>query len=89
MTHTALEFLLSELKKYGSACPKYEINYVIEIPTHILTELEGQAIEMEKEQREKDFVEGYKKRAKLSGLIFDEASKSSAKELFNKNFKSK
>ena len=48
-----------------------------------------QAKEMEKEQREKDFVEGYKKRAKLSGLIFDEASKSSAKELFNKNFKSK
>jgi hypothetical protein len=48
-----------------------------------------QAKEMEGEQREKDFVEGYKKRAKLSGLIFDESSKSSAKELFNKTLKSK
>jgi hypothetical protein len=47
---TAVEFLISELKKYGDTCPKYEINYVIEIPTHILTELEGQAKEMEKEQ---------------------------------------
>ena len=48
---TAVEFLLRELKKYGDTCPNYEINYVIEIPTHILTELEEQAKEMEKEQK--------------------------------------
>ena len=47
-------------------------------------ELLEQAKEMEKEQREMDFIEGYKKRAKLSGLIFDVASISSAKELFKK-----
>ena len=47
---TAVEFLLRELKKYGDTCPNYEINYVIEIPTHILTELEEQAKQMEKEQ---------------------------------------
>jgi hypothetical protein len=46
------------------------------------------AKEMEKEQREKDFVEGYKKRAELSNLIFDEASELLAKELFNKTIKS-
>ena len=48
---TAVEFLLRELKKYGDTCPNYELNYVIEIPTHILKELEEQAKEMEKEQR--------------------------------------
>ncbi len=41
-----------------------------------------QAKEMEKEQREKDFIAGYKKRAELSNLIFDEASELTAKELF-------
>ena len=41
-----------------------------------------QAKEMEKEQREQDFINGYKARAKLSGLIFDEASELTAKELF-------
>jgi len=33
-----------------------------------------QAKEMEKKQREKDFVNGYKARAKGSNLIFDETS---------------
>jgi hypothetical protein len=51
MKQSAVEFLLRELKKYGDTCPNYEINYVIEIPTHILTELEGQAKEMEKEEK--------------------------------------
>lgn len=46
------------------------------------------AKEIEKKQREKDFVEGYKKRAELSNLIFDEASELVAKELFNKTIKS-
>ena len=78
---TAVEQLIDQLTSVG----------VLEIPqgSNVVTYIIKQAKEMEKEQREKDFIEGYKKRAKLSGLIFDEASKSSAKELFNKNFKSK
>lgn len=51
MKHTAVEWLVSELKKYDSAGLKDQSNYVIEMPTHILTELEEQAKEMEKEQQ--------------------------------------
>ena len=47
---TAVEWLVSELKKYDSAGLKDQSNYVIEMPTHILTELEDQAKEMEKKQ---------------------------------------
>ena len=48
-----------------------------------LVDLDIQAAkEMEKEQREKDFIAGYKKRAELSNLIYDEASELSAKQLF-------
>ena len=47
-----------------------------------------EAKRMEKAQREEDFIEGYKKRAELSNLIFDEASELVAKELFNETFKS-
>jgi hypothetical protein len=46
------------------------------------------AKQMEKEQREEDFIEGYKKRAELSGLIFDESSQLCAKTLFKETFKS-
>ncbi len=49
---TAVEWLVGELKKYDSAGLKDQSNYVIEMPTHILTELEEQAKEMEKEQLE-------------------------------------
>jgi hypothetical protein len=45
-------------------------------------EIFEQAKEMEKSQRQEDFINGYKARAKLSGLIFDEASELTAKELF-------
>jgi hypothetical protein len=45
------------------------------------------AKKIEKEQREKDFISGYKKRAELSNLIYDEASELSAKELFNQQEK--
>jgi hypothetical protein len=79
---TAVECLIQQLKDYDSAGLKNQSNYVIEMPTYILTELEEQALEMEKEQREKDFISGYKKRAELSNLIYDEASELSAKELF-------
>jgi len=46
-----------------------------------------QAKKMQKHQREEDFINGYKARAELSGLIFDEISELSAKELFNKTIK--
>lgn len=46
-----------------------------------------QAKVIENKQREKDFVDGYKERALLSQLIFDEASKLFAKSLFNKLYK--
>jgi len=46
------------------------------------------AKEMEKKQREKDFVNGYKARAKGSNLIFDETSEMYAIKLFNETFKS-
>jgi hypothetical protein len=51
MKLTAVEWLVSELKKYDSAGLKDQSNYVIEMPTHILTELEEQAKEMEKQQQ--------------------------------------
>jgi hypothetical protein len=47
-----------------------------------------QAKTMEKEQRKKDFVNGYKARAKESNLIFDEISEKYAIYLFNETFKS-
>jgi hypothetical protein len=51
MKQSAVEWLVSELKKYDSAGLKDQSNYVIELPTHILTELEEQAKQMEEEQR--------------------------------------
>jgi hypothetical protein len=42
---------------------------------------------IEKKQREKDFVEGYKTRALASNLIFDEKSEYYAKTLFNRTYK--
>lgn len=42
-----------------------------------------QAMDMEREQRESDFVDGYKERAEISNLIFDEASERLAKQLFS------
>jgi hypothetical protein len=47
-----------------------------------------QAKEMEKEQREKDFIQGYKKRAEMSNSIFDETSEEAAKVLFIETLKS-
>jgi hypothetical protein len=53
-----------------------------------ITDILKQAKEMEKEQRKKDFVNGYKSRAKESNLIFDEISEKYAIYLFNETFKS-
>jgi hypothetical protein len=58
MKQTAVEWLVSELKKYDSAGLKDQSNYVIEMPTHILTELEEQAKQMEKEQIKEAFKNG-------------------------------
>ena len=52
-------------------------------------EIIQQAKQMEKEQREKDFIDGYKKRAELSNLIFDKASELFARSLFNEINKTK
>lgn len=45
----------------------------------------NKAKKMEEEQREQDFIEGYKKRAEVSNLKYDEISESAAKSFFNKN----
>ena len=42
-----------------------------------------QAKEMEKDQREKEFINGYKTRALASDFEFDEVSEIMAKRLFN------
>jgi len=67
---TAVGWLLFELSKNGL------------LPDGIPDDIYEQAKEMEKSQRQEDFINGYKARAKLSGLIFDEASELTAKELF-------
>ena len=48
-----------------------------------------QAKRMEREQREKDFVDGYKNKAEMSNSTVDEISEDVAKELFNQTFKTK
>ena len=79
MKQTAVQWLEFEINRRG---PK-EDN-----PPQWLKELYEQAKEMEKEQRKKDFVNGYKARAKESNLIFDETSEKYAIYLFNETFKS-
>ena len=70
MKQTAVEWLEIQLFKKQGKFNKSDID---------------QAKAMEKEQREKCFIEGYKNRALLSNLIFDEASKLFAKSLFEQN----
>jgi len=60
----------------------------LDISERYKKELFEQAKEMEFEQRKKDFVNGYKSRAKESNLIFDEISEKYAIYLFNETFKS-
>ena len=59
----------------------------IEMSRENFEECFEQAKAMEKEQKEKDFIEGYKAKALASNLIFDKTSELFAKELFNKIFK--
>ncbi len=60
----------------------------LDISERYKKELFEQAKEMEFQQRKKDFVNGYKARAKESNLIFDETSEMYAIKLFNETFKS-
>lgn len=73
MKQTAVEWLVEKIQQ---AKPNFKFDALIR-----------QAKAMEKEQREKDFVEGYKKRALASNLIFDETSEYYAKTLFNRTYK--
>ena len=75
---TAVEFLEQELDK----------NFEIRGNSFLFDKILKQAKEMEKEQREKDFIQGYKKRAEMSNSIFDETSEESAKVLFIETLKS-
>ena len=75
MEQTAVEWLIEEL----------EMNILW---TDKARKAVQQAKEMEKEQRKKDFVNGYKARAKESNLIFDETSEKYVIYLFNETFKS-
>jgi hypothetical protein len=65
-----------------------EVSNLVVVTKEYVLILINQAKEMEKEQRKKDFVNGYKSRAKESNLIFDETSEKYAIYLFNETFKS-
>jgi len=73
---TAVDFLHSEYNRI--------LGSVLVTPQQIIEMSDAleNAKEIEKGQREQDFINGYKARAELSGLIFDEASELTAKELF-------
>ena len=81
MKQTAVEWLVNELKKYDSAGLKDQSNYVIEMPTHILTELEEQAKEMEKEQIVDAYDNSYKDRYYYNPK--------NGKQYYNETFKNK
>jgi hypothetical protein len=74
MKQTAVEWLVEQWPILETQLPKWLIE---------------EAKKMEFEQRKKDFVNGYKSRAKESNLIFDETSEMYAIKLFNETFKSK
>lgn len=78
MEQTAVEFLEQELDK----------NFEIRGNSFLFDKILKQAKEMEKEQREKYFIQGYKKRAEMSNSIFDKTSEESAKFLFIETLKS-
>ncbi len=71
--NTAVEWLMTKLQSLGVT---KEEHY------ELLCQLELHAKVMENEQRRKDFVNGYKERAKLSGKVFDEISEVLANKLF-------
>ena len=76
MKQTFVEWLKKELETHGT-------RDVCVIGWEELDSLFQQAMYMEMMQRESDFVDGYKERAEISNLIFDEASMILAKQLFS------
>ena len=76
---TAVEFLISQISK-DTLGKSFIATWKQEFE---------QAKQMEKERREQDFIDGYKKRAELSNLMFDKASELFARSLFNEINKTK
>jgi hypothetical protein len=74
---TAVEWLEDEVDRIVET-------YDVDMMRCYLEEAYEQAKEIEKNQRRKDFVNGYKERAKLSGKVFDEISEALANKLFEK-----
>lgn len=79
---TAVEYLINEL---SDIIGPIEATISGEL---LLAGAIKRAKEMENVQREKDFIEGYKKRTELNGSIFDEISEECAKILFKEASKS-
>lgn len=77
---TAVDFLLEKITLFSE-------NGGIYLTPFLKNEIVEFAKTMEKEQRKKDFIEGYKERALSSNLIFDETSELYARNLFNEKFK--
>jgi hypothetical protein len=88
MKQTAVEQFIEKLEdqEFWQNMSMQTINISIKVEDYL--KLKEQAKEMEFERRKKDFVNGYKARAKESNLIFDETSEKYAIYLFNETFKS-
>ena len=90
---TAVEWLISELKNYDRAGLKDQSNYVIEMPTYILTELEEQAKELEKQQiidaRVNGVCEGIDIGARPIGQPITEDISKNHEIYYNEQFKKK
>lgn len=82
---TGVEWLISELKNYDRAGLKDQSNYVIEMPTHILTELEEHAKEMEKQQ----IIEAYRKSTYQFSVDAQIDCPKSVEQYYNETFKNK
>jgi hypothetical protein len=87
MEQTAVETIISEFNKELEVAIQIGNESKIRIIKHLIN-IATSYLPMEKEQRKKDFVNGYKSRAKESNLIFDETSEMYAIKLFNETFKS-
>ena len=83
---TAVEWLISKLKNYDRAGLKYQSNYVIEMPTHILTELEEHAKEMEKQQIIDARVNGVAEGIDVGASVIKEDISKSHEIYYNETF---
>ena len=83
MKESAVEWYTKQILEYKSPTNINGTDYIL-IPVNKVDFLQEQAKVIEKNQRRKDFVNGYKERAKLSGKVFDEISEAVANKLFEK-----